>query len=1251
MKNDYVNIVNSWCRYIELENLCNMEIEANKLHDSAFVDFDMDYAEEDNDAIYFYTNEKMLEHLFEIYLSGKELLFAMFNIGVQKKTKLKYLPLLVVSPNINSETFSLPIDTKAKKDEIIYPKFAILFGNSTNYFVSVPAFKEYLGIEAEDFPDNVPMATFLKDTMATFKKDIERCEDKTFQGLCTCFYEWVKLCLKENNKKVTSKEAFFVQNYGNMKTDTVEKQLRTLKDEKYFPSENTAAHQYLFGKNSGDLDAYNTPNNTVWEGTFHNYAIAKGQSLVVQKIRSGNNLIACQGAPGTGKTTLLMAIIASTITDRALSLIDGVDKNNLILIVSTANKAVENAARELENTKEFNQTDSFYFIGGNQDNQNKSFERVERFKKWLSEHSYNEGIQQNLANQITKLHKAFENRRINYLKILNEWQTRYFDSESYEIANPSLDNRLVSCISFLEEKHDELSKYGLSPHNAKANIDTYKSWVNKKAKSKFFAKSNLSVISKYTSEKHRKFVDEITKCYIEIESVNFVVDFFMRQKQKKAKSLALKFRKEFEAFNIDWETFEHSILAKAIKHIDGIIKDADALVKKMPNDYFFNDSVKEPIAELERYLKTFENMKIIEENIKQRNALIQLEEESRRALSRYGDFIDTFRTKTYRVNRKIYLLSKVFLEQEALKQKDDVLKALSAWRDISIVKGGYKTGIPVIKKIGVQRYFELLSLCFHVHTSSILASPNMYKAFFNEKEDQLKGFKPVYLLFSDESGMSLPHTAYPIIYNSECVVAVGDPKQLPPVVPMDETTGEHFEKVFYANDDEVERFSPLRTSLYHRAAKCATGKYEDIGDGVILDEHRRCQTDIAELFVDIASYGKMQIKTSKMSDDQQIKLKKIGGRHILFYDIDGEVGISKNTNIAEVDAIELIISRLSECGFDVANEVGIVTPYAAQENLLINRVGKLLNHSDKKTKIGTVHKFQGVEFNVVIFSSVIYKEADSATFINGKPNLLNVAVSRAKNLFIVAGNYNKLKKSGGFLGKICEYSEKRGYVISIDTNIDKREVKPLPNLPNLNDLHTCEHLVWFEQHVTKASKSIDICSPWVKIDTVNHYLELFKSTIRKGVSINIYYGYMEDKIGDIEAINLLKSIGCKMLFKPETTHSKFVIIDEKIVCLGSFNWLCQRHFKYCRGKEYKNVCIRKEMSVWTINETLAKQVVLNQELDNSTEVIPKSTQIDSPSASQIKYANDLARKKNIDISSEILMSKKLISKFITEHLK
>ena len=100
-------------------------------------------------------------------------------------------------------------------------------------------------------------------------------------------------------------------------------------------------------------------------------------------------------------------------------------------------------------------------------------------------------------------------------------------------------------------------------------------------------------------------------------------------------------------------------------------------------------------------------------------------------------------------------------------------------------------------------------------------------------------------------------------------------------------------------------------------------------------------------------------------------------------------------------------------------EIAVITPYRAQlfalrKAMLARRLpiepSLEMQEFDESTRsfksgiaLGTVHRFQGGERSVVLFSSVV-TDPHSLPFINDRVHLLNVAVSRAKEHFITIGH-------------------------------------------------------------------------------------------------------------------------------------------------------------------------------------------------------------------------------------------------------
>ncbi|MET0107875.1 MAG: AAA domain-containing protein [Candidatus Thiodiazotropha sp.] len=90
--------------------------------------------------------------------------------------------------------------------------------------------------------------------------------------------------------------------------------------------------------------------------------------------------------------------------------------------------------------------------------------------------------------------------------------------------------------------------------------------------------------------------------------------------------------------------------------------------------------------------------------------------------------------------------------------------------------------------------------------------------------------------------------------------------------------------------------------------------------------------------------------------------------------------------------------------------VGIVTPFKPQagtvERLLCKEMPdlKIPKKNRSKLTVGTVHALQGAEREIVVFSPTYGESFTSGVFYDRTPNMLNVAVSRAKDSFLVFGN-------------------------------------------------------------------------------------------------------------------------------------------------------------------------------------------------------------------------------------------------------
>lgn len=105
--------------------------------------------------------------------------------------------------------------------------------------------------------------------------------------------------------------------------------------------------------------------------------------------------------------------------------------------------------------------------------------------------------------------------------------------------------------------------------------------------------------------------------------------------------------------------------------------------------------------------------------------------------------------------------------------------------------------------------------------------------------------------------------------------------------------------------------------------------------------------------------------------------------------------------------------------------IGIVTPYSQQQKEINHIITKITPHEiieKHDVKVLTVHKFQGSEKDIMIFSLVLSSKGNGNNdrWYNAYPQILNVALSRAKYLLYIVGDRQFCLSRNGILKKIAE---------------------------------------------------------------------------------------------------------------------------------------------------------------------------------------------------------------------------------------
>ncbi len=253
------------------------------------------------------------------------------------------------------------------------------------------------------------------------------------------------------------------------------------------------------------------------------------------------------------------------------------------------------------------------------------------------------------------------------------------------------------------------------------------------------------------------------------------------------------------------------------------------------------------------------------------------------------------------------------------------------------------------------------------------------------------------LLIIDEASQCDIASAIPLIYRAKRIVVIGDPLQLTHITSVQKYEDEYIKESL---DLESFHLNYVEKSLYDYCFDLAN---KSSIESIFLQEHYRCHPEIINFSNSNFYERKLGQSMTVMTTDSQYRF---GDKGINWVHVNGEMHPRRNVNIAEVNkCIDLAIILHSK--YPEAS-IGIVTPFRDQYQEILR---KLPSNLRTKVKVDTVHKYQGDEKDIVIFSIVATDNSSpgKAWFINRNDYLINVAITRAKSSLYIVGNHNYCK--------------------------------------------------------------------------------------------------------------------------------------------------------------------------------------------------------------------------------------------------
>lgn len=274
-------------------------------------------------------------------------------------------------------------------------------------------------------------------------------------------------------------------------------------------------------------------------------------------------------------------------------------------------------------------------------------------------------------------------------------------------------------------------------------------------------------------------------------------------------------------------------------------------------------------------------------------------------------------------------------------------------------------------------------------------------------------------LLVDEAGQALPQAAVGAILRSRRAIIVGDPVQIEPVVVLPDTLTNAICRRFGV---DPEKYAAPMASVQTLGDAASTYRSEfqtKMGSrsvGVPLLVHRRCSEPMFGISNAVAYSGMMvSAKSPKPSPIRDV----LGPSRWIHIEGSGEDKWCRE----EGDEVLRLLRQIA--AVHVLPELYLITPFVIVADRLrqIVRDSGVLNGWVEEDpwrwtneRIGTVHTVQGREAEAVILALGAPYPAQTGArgWAGGRPNLLNVAVTRAKEVIYVIGNRELWREAGVF---------------------------------------------------------------------------------------------------------------------------------------------------------------------------------------------------------------------------------------------
>ncbi|MFY1668540.1 AAA domain-containing protein [Plantactinospora sp. WMMB334] len=433
---------------------------------------------------------------------------------------------------------------------------------------------------------------------------------------------------------------------------------------------------------------------------------------------------------------------------------------------------------------------------------------------------------------------------------------------------------------------------------------------------------------------------------------------------------------------------------------------------------------------------------------------------------------------------------------------------------------------------------------------------------------------PYDVVLVDEVGAAtIPETLLAVSRATTTAVLLGDFMQLGPVLPRPIATSDR---------PDVQRW--LCDDVFGLCGITVAADAITHPGCTVLDEQHRFGHDVMHVANAVAYDGLLRAAPN-------IRVRDTDDPEIVLIDTDrlGDLAIVRATGPSKGwwPAGALISRALADYHRSRGETIGVITPYNLQAEATLEAFRDREETGSQFTEVGTAHRFQGREFDVVVLDLVeddaqprwiAQASASRGGYAREGLKLFNVAVTRTKNRLYLIGSRRRLEHAppDTALARVAPLLGNKIRTVPAERLITAPSV-PEPDRPVLGEFGTelaetlAQHVrvaeiqdekrfyETFVDHLGTARHSIWMWATWTANRTKS-VAPVLAEAVARGVKVVVFVrdarDYTQGTDNSQQNLTTLRAAG-PTIVEMYKMHQKIVVIDERLVLLGSLNVLSQ----------------------------------------------------------------------------------------------